>query len=69
MTTPDREMPAANRTDSEIDFVLRRAKWRRGPEMLRDLARAQAAAKGDSPIRAPAKREAPRKRSPGRASI
>ena len=41
MTTSDREMPAANRAASEIDFVLRRAKWRRGPDVLRDIARAR----------------------------
>lgn len=41
MTTTDRERPAANRAATEIDFVLRRAKWRRGPEVLRDMARAQ----------------------------
>jgi hypothetical protein len=41
MANSEREMPAANRSASEINFVLRRAKWRRGPEVTRDLARAQ----------------------------
>lgn len=44
MKTTDRDLPAATRAGSEIDFVLRRAKWRRGPEVLRDVARAQSAA-------------------------
>ena len=44
MTATERERPAANRAASEIEFVLRRAKWRRGSEVLRDVARAQGAA-------------------------
>jgi hypothetical protein len=35
------EMPIQNRSASEIDFVLRHAKHRRGPDVLRDLARAE----------------------------
>jgi hypothetical protein len=61
MTTPDRDLPAANRADSEIDFVLRRAKWRRGPEILRDLARAQSAEK----LPPGAEHQKPRKRAQG----
>jgi hypothetical protein len=55
MTTTDRDRPAANRSASEIAFVLRRAKWRRGPEVLRDVARAQ-----DPYGRAPARKRYPR---------
>lgn len=44
MTATERDRPAANRAASEIEFVLRRAKWRRGSEVLRDVARAQGAA-------------------------
>lgn len=44
MPNADRDMPAATRPASEIAFVLRRAKWRHGPDVLRDVARAQAAA-------------------------
>lgn len=61
MANTEHDMPAANRADSEIDFVLRRAKWRSGPDVLRDLARAQAddAEAGPAPA---ATRTSPRKR-------
>jgi len=53
-----KEKPTAQRSASEIEFVLRRAKWRRGPEVLRDLARAEA----DLPSRSEEKkRRAPRR--------
>lgn len=41
MRKPDDEMPEPNRSLSEIEFVLRHAKKRSGPEMLRDVARAE----------------------------
>ena len=41
MANTANDMPTQNRSASEIDFVLRRAKHRRGPEVLRDLARAE----------------------------
>ncbi len=62
MTTTDRDRPAANRSASEIAFVLRRAKWRRGPDVLRDVARAQ-----DPYGRAPAREE--RRRYPRDAIV
>ena len=40
MANTAKDMPTQNRSASEIDFVLRQAKHRRGPEVLRDLARA-----------------------------
>jgi hypothetical protein len=60
----ERDMPEANRSASEIDFVLRRAKWRQGPEVTRDLARAHRdgdAAPKDMPERAKPARKAPRR--------
>lgn len=68
MTTTDRDLPAANRAASEIDFVLRRAKWRRGPEVLRDVARAQGAAAESAegePARANERRKSARPRKGG----
>jgi len=64
MANTERELPAANRSASEIDFVLRRAKWRHGPEVTRDLARAQRDAdESRDETAAPAKpaRKAPRR--------
>ncbi len=40
MTKTDHELPIATRSASEVAFVLRGAKWRRGPEVLRDVSRA-----------------------------
>ena len=40
MIKRDLAMPKPNRSAAEIDFVLRNAKRERGPELLRDLARA-----------------------------
>lgn len=42
MEKRDHDMPEANRTPSEIEFVLRNAKRKTGPEVLRDIARAEA---------------------------
>jgi hypothetical protein len=59
MENIERDGPAANRVDSEVEFLLRRAKWRRGPDVLRDVSRARAAiedAKAE-----PALRKRPRK--------
>ena len=39
MARPEREQPAATLSPSEIEFVLRNAKRKTGPEVLRDLAR------------------------------
>jgi len=67
MTTTDRDLPAATRAESEIDFVLRRAKWRSGPEVLRDVARAQSAAgesADDGPNRAHAGHKSARAKTP-----
>jgi hypothetical protein len=64
MANTERDMPAANRSASEIDFVLRRAKWRRGPEVTRDLARAKRAAEAEpdeASARAKPARKAPRR--------
>lgn len=44
MTASERDRPTATRAASEIDFVLRRARWRRGSDVLRDVVRAQNAA-------------------------
>ena len=33
-------LPKPNRSAAEVEFVLRNAKRKRGPELLRDLARA-----------------------------
>lgn len=41
MANAAHHMPPPNRSASEIEFVLRGAKWRRGHEVLRDLARAE----------------------------
>lgn len=41
MNKPAHEMPEPNRSPSEIDFVLRNAKKKSGPDMLRDIARAE----------------------------
>ena len=41
MGKPEQPMTATGRSASEIGFVLRRAKWRSGPEVLRDIARAE----------------------------
>jgi hypothetical protein len=41
MANTANDMPTQNRSASEIDFVLRHAKHRRGPDVLRDLARAE----------------------------
>ncbi len=41
MAKSEHQMPQPNRSSSEIDFVLRRAKRRHGPSVLRDLARAE----------------------------
>ena len=41
MANTAKDMPTQNRSASEIDFVLRSAKWRKGPEVLRDMARAE----------------------------
>ena len=65
MADTEREMPSANRSASEIDFVLRRAKWRQGPEVTRDLARAQrdaGAAPEENAARSKPARKAPRQR-------
>ena len=59
MTKTDRDPPLATRPASEIAFVLRRAKWRRGPDVLRDLSRAQSA--GDE-ARADPKAKGPKRR-------
>jgi hypothetical protein len=53
----------ATRSDSEIAFVLRRAKWRQGPEVLRALAGADTSAPEAKPLK-PAK--APRQRAKDR---
>ena len=42
MAKPEQTLTATGRSASEIGFVLRRAKWRSGPEVLRDIARADA---------------------------
>jgi len=44
MADTAKDMPTQNRSASEIDFVLRQAKHRSGPEVLRDLARADSEA-------------------------
>lgn len=41
MANTANDMPTQTRSASEIAFVLRQAKHRRGPEVLRDLARAE----------------------------
>lgn len=41
MANTANDMPAQTRSASEIDFVLRRAKWRKGPDVLRDMARGE----------------------------
>jgi hypothetical protein len=56
MANIERDGPAANRADSEIEFLLRRAKWRRGPEVLRDVSRARAAIEDAKAEPAPRKR-------------
>jgi hypothetical protein len=64
MANTERDMPAANRSASEIDFVLRRAKWRRGPDVTRDLARAQRDAEAkaeEASARAKPARKSPRR--------
>jgi hypothetical protein len=61
---PD-DMPPPNRSASEIAFVLRNAKWRRGHEVLRDLARAEGDAASATPHatrETKPRREAARKR-------
>jgi hypothetical protein len=66
MANTDRDLPAANRADSEIAFMLRRTKWRRGPDVLRDVARAESTrrqAKSETTA------EPERKRSGGRTAI
>lgn len=40
MTDRNETMPEPNRSEAEIAFVLRNAKRRTGPAVLRDLARA-----------------------------
>ena len=64
MHSIDRDAPAATRSASEIAYVLRRAKWRRGPDVLRDMAKATTAAEdapaGASPRRKPAPRRGER---------
>jgi hypothetical protein len=42
MANPEQPVTATGRSASEIGFALRRAKWRSGPEVLRDIARADA---------------------------
>jgi len=49
MAKSEQQMPEPNRPDSEIEFVLRNAKQRRGPEVLRDLSRAGAAEQAPAP--------------------
>jgi hypothetical protein len=61
MANTAKDMPTQNRSASEIDFVLRQAKHRRGPEVLRDLARADT-----EPQPAPTEREP---RAPRRSKI
>jgi len=59
------DMPSANRSASEIGFVLRNAKRRRGHEVLRDLARSEgdtAKAKPHTTSETKPRREAARKR-------
>ena len=41
MADTAKDMPTQNRSASEIDLVMRHAKHRRGPDVLRDLARAE----------------------------
>lgn len=41
MANTAKDMPAQNRSASEIDFVLRQAKWRKGADVLRDMARTE----------------------------
>jgi len=41
MTKREHAMPEPNRSAAEIEFVLRHAKRKRGPELLRDLARTE----------------------------
>jgi hypothetical protein len=41
MANTAKEMPTQNRSTSEIDFVLRHARQRKGPDVLRDMARAE----------------------------
>lgn len=53
----------ATRSESEIAFVLKRAKWRQGPEVLRALASGEASPPETAP-RAPA--TAPRQRAKNR---
>lgn len=40
MAKSEHGRPEPNRARSEIQFVLRRAKWRRGPGVMRDMSRA-----------------------------
>jgi hypothetical protein len=67
MAKSAQERPAADRSASEIAFVLRRAKWRHGPAVLRDLARSEAeppraGGEGTKPV---AKKRAAAKRGDG----
>ncbi len=41
MAKPQSKQPAATRSPSEIEFVLRNTKRKSGPEVLRDIARAK----------------------------
>ena len=70
MANTAKEMPTPTRSDqtrsdSEIAFVLRRAKWRQGPEVLRALAGADTSAPEAAP-REPQPAKAARKRAKGR---
>ncbi|HEY7609246.1 MAG TPA: hypothetical protein VIF14_08450 [Alphaproteobacteria bacterium] len=41
MAKPERKPPAATLSRSEIEFVLRHSKRKSGPQVLRDLSRAE----------------------------
>lgn len=58
--TNESENSGNTRSASEIGFVLRRAKRKSGPEMLRHVAMAKAV--GDGPSTSPAKPTRPRSR-------
>lgn len=61
MHSTDRDTSSGTRSASEIAYVLRRAKWRRGPDVLRDMAKGTPGAE-NAPAEAPLRRKSARKR-------
>ena len=64
MKKREHAIPEPNRSAAEIEFVLRNSKRRGGPELLRDLARADKAKAPPKEEKSPPKEEkAPRKKA------